>query len=71
MITIKDVNIMINDFCPKCKALTNMSLTTTESVEKDKEGKISKVITTSYNCNMCNTFVKSEDKKITLNSEQA
>jgi len=62
---------MINDFCPKCNALTSMNLTTTKSTEKDKEGKIFKVITTSYNCNMCHTFVKSEDKKIPLNSEEA
>lgn len=62
---------MINDFCPKCNALTSMNLTTTESIEKDKESKIFKVITTSYNCNMCHTFVKSEDKKIHLNFEEA
>lgn len=58
---------MINDFCPKCNALTSMTSTTTESIEKDNEGKAFKVITTSYNCNMCNTFVKSEDKKTSLN----
>lgn len=62
---------MFNDFCPKCNALESMNLVTTESIEKDKDGKSFKVITTSYNCNKCNTFVKSEDKKIPLNFEEA
>lgn len=61
---------MTNDFCPKCNALTSMNLTTTESVEKDNEGKKFKVVTTSYTCNKCHAFVKSEDKKIPLNCEE-
>lgn len=62
---------MINDFCPKCNILTSMISTTTESTEKDNEGNVFKVITTSYNCNLCHTFVKSEDKKIPLNCKEA
>ena len=67
----KDMNDMINEFCQKCNTLTRMNSTIAESSEKDNEGKLFKVITTSYNCNMCHTFVKSEDKKIPLNSEEA
>lgn len=62
---------MINDFCPKCNALTNMNSAITENSEKDNEGKIFKIITTSYSCNTCHTFVKSEDKKIPLTCEEA
>lgn len=58
---------MINDFCPKCNSLRNMTSTTTESNEKDNEGKLFKIVTTSYYCSVCHTFVKSEDKKVPLN----
>jgi hypothetical protein len=62
---------MVNDFCPKCNSLTGMNLYTIESNEKDIEGKLFKVVTTSYNCNMCHTFVKSKDNKIPIHSEEA
>jgi len=60
---------MNNVFCPKCNALKNMISTTTESNEEDSKGKLYKVITISYNCNTCHTFVKSEDERIPLNGE--
>lgn len=57
---------MINDFCPKCNALTIMTSITAENIEKDNEDNIYKVITISYHCSKCHCFVKSEDEKICL-----
>lgn len=62
---------MVNEFCPKCGTLTSMNVSTIENREKDNEGKTFKVKTTNYNCNMCHTFVRSEDEKILINSEEA
>ena len=57
---------MINEYCPKCHELTSMIVTTTEKKEKDDNGEMTKIITSSYQCNKCNTFVRSEDKKIPI-----
>ena len=57
---------MINGYCPKCHTLSNMTLTTTERNEINEEGKAFKVITSSYYCEICNTFIKSEDKRLPL-----
>lgn len=61
---------MANEYCPKCHALTSMVMTKSESSEKNNEDKTFKIITTSYHCNICHTFVRSEDKKIPFNSEK-
>lgn len=57
---------MINEYCPKCHELTSMIVTTTEKKEKDDNGEMTKIITSNYQCNKCNTFVRSEDKKIPI-----
>lgn len=57
---------MNNDYCPKCNALTEMDVSMTESFEKDKEGKAFKIITASNYCNVCRTFVRSEDNRLPL-----
>ena len=62
---------MINDYCSKCNALTSMTLTRTERNEENDEGKIFKVVTSSYHCNMCNSFVRSEDKRILIENKKA
>lgn len=61
---------MTNDFCPKCNALRNVMSNTSESIEKNADGETFKVITTSFSCNTCHSFVKSETKKIPLSSEE-
>lgn len=48
-----------------------MTVTTTERNEKNDEGKIFKIITRSYQCNMCNTFVRSEDNRILIENKEA
>lgn len=61
---------MINDFCPRCNALTTMTSNVTHSNEKDSEGKHFKIVSTSYYCNICHTFVKSDNNKLPLNTEE-
>lgn len=57
---------MINEYCPKCHELTSMMMTAEEKEEKDDNGNVVKIITNSYHCNKCNTFVRSEDNNIPI-----
>ena len=54
---------MTREFCPKCRALQEMSLARTTRVVKTKPGgKDRRVETVSYHCRGCGTFVRSEEK---------
>lgn len=61
---------MINEYCPKCCELTAMTVTTTEREEKDGNEKKFKILTNSYHCNNCNSFVRSEDIKTAVEDEE-
>jgi hypothetical protein len=52
-------------FCPRCQTARNMaeSLTRWEAIDEDDNK--TAMITRSYTCEMCNTFVRSEDEKLT------
>jgi uncharacterized protein YjiK len=63
------VSILINEFCPKCSALKSVTSSTTEIIEKNDEGNLVKIITVSFHCNDCHTFVRSEDKQVQINQE--
>lgn len=52
---------MVREFCAKCNSLTNMITTESERTEKDSDGNDMKIVTNSYHCDKCHTFVKSED----------
>ncbi|WP_432408393.1 hypothetical protein [Wukongibacter sp. M2B1] len=54
---------MIREFCPKCNSLTDMKMTQIERSEKDSDGNKLRIITNSYHCDLCYTFVRSEDIK--------
>ncbi|AJH00767.1 hypothetical protein [Clostridium beijerinckii] len=62
---------MVNEYCPKCHALEIMNVNTVERNEEDEKGNLFKIITNSYNCNTCNTFVRSEDQKIQIEYKEA
>ena len=57
---------MTNEFCPRCNTLTDMNISEIERDEKTEEEEIYKIVTTSFHCNKCNTFVRSEDKKVSV-----
>jgi len=61
---------VVNGFCPKCNALTNMTVSTVEREENDNNGKAIKVTTTNYHCSTCYSFVRSREER-TLNIEEA
>ncbi len=52
---------MVREFCSKCNSLTNMMVSESERTETDSEGKDIKVITNSFHCDSCHTFVRSEE----------
>lgn len=55
---------MSNQLCPHCNVLRDMVVSTHEKEDKYEDGKLYKVITYSYHCSLCNTFVYSTDTKV-------
>lgn len=53
---------MINEYCHRCCEITSMTANITEKEEKNNNGEKIKILTTSYQCNKCNIFIKSDDK---------
>ena len=52
---------MKREWCPKCQAVQNAIVNKIENVEKDDDGKDKKVIIESYQCSVCNMFIKNEN----------
>ena len=50
---------MPTEYCPKCKASRNMIVAKSRAKSKSKEEKDITIL--SYHCEVCNTFVKSEE----------
>ena len=48
-------------FCPHCRAERNMQVSVTRRKVTDAEGNTCEVLTRTYHCEGCNTFVHSED----------
>jgi hypothetical protein len=49
------------EFCARCQSYQNTQVTFSERVEVDDEGNSHKIITTSYQCEKCGSFLRSED----------
>lgn len=54
---------MTSELCPKCAAPRSMSETTSRREEIGPDGETIKIVTTSYHCQTCGTFVRSEDRE--------
>ena len=56
-------------FCPRCQAGRNMteSLTRWEAIDEDDNK--TAMVTRSYTCETCSTFVRSEDERLTPTEE--
>ena len=52
---------MAVEFCPNCNKLVNTQVSTTITTKKDKKGKDKRLITHSYNCESCGSFIRSEE----------
>ena len=53
---------MLREYCPRCQSLQNMDIINTEGSEKDEKGRIIKFPVIGFQCSVCKTFVKSEEK---------
>lgn len=56
---------MPSEFCPKCLSLRNMRLSPSVRVQSDSEGEIKKIMTKNYQCEVCHSFVRSEEFAVT------
>lgn len=56
---------MAAEFCPKCLAPQNMRLSTAVREQSHAEGEIKKILTKNYQCEVCHSFVRSEEFEVT------
>lgn len=56
---------MASEYCPKCLLPRNMSFSTSVREQSHSEGEIKKITTNSYQCEVCHSFVRSEEFKAT------
>ena len=52
-------------FCPRCQTARNMAESLTRWEAIDEEDNKTAMVTRSYTCETCSTFVRSEDDKLT------
>jgi hypothetical protein len=58
---MKETRKQLTEFCSKCQKTQNInSVTSTRSV-KETDGNTKHIVTISYHCESCNTFVRSEE----------
>ena len=53
---------MANELCPSCRQVRNMRATISTRTEIGGDGKKRKIKTTSYTCEVCHHFVRSEEQ---------
>jgi hypothetical protein len=61
---------MASELCPKCGAMRNLAISTSSREEAGADGEIKKIVTTSYHCEACNSFVRSQDQEDTTNGHR-
>ena len=49
------------EYCSRCKGSKNMRITVSQRTEIGADGKPKQVVTRSFNCECCNSFVRSEE----------
>lgn len=58
---MNEIKEQLNEFCPKCQKAQNINgYRTTRSVE-NADGNAKNIVTISYTCESCNTFVRAEE----------
>ena len=53
---------MSREYCAGCGGVRNMAATVTERTEKDEEGNQVRLVVTTYHCESCGRFVRSETR---------
>ena len=51
----------VNEFCPKCQTLRTMTVSISRREEVDAEGNKKEIVTKNFHCEICHSFVRSED----------
>jgi hypothetical protein len=59
---------MTTELCPNCRVLRAAVVSTFEK-EIEENGEVFKMITKSYSCSKCNTFIRCEDTKHKITDE--
>jgi len=52
---------MASGYCPKCRRPTNLELTVSRRTVADADGRERTLVTRTYHCEACGTFVRSEE----------
>ena len=63
---MKNIKLQLTEFCPKCLNAQNIIGTTVTRIEEDSNGTKKSIITVSYHCEACNSFVRSEEHEVML-----
>ena len=48
------------EFCTRCQSYQNTQVTFSERVEVDAEGNAHEIVTTSYHCQQCSSFLRTQ-----------
>lgn len=56
---------MTIEFCQKCLLPQNMRLSTSVREQAEPDGKIKKIKTRNYQCEVCHSFVRGEEFELT------
>ena len=51
----------MSEFCPRCSAIRNMVITSSDRVIIDSDGGRNVIRTNHFHCEICNSFIRSED----------
>ena len=58
---MENIKMQLNEFCQKCQNIQNISGTSVVTGQKNTDGETIDIITVSYHCEACHTFVRSEE----------
>ena len=51
-------------YCPHCRTVTNLSVSITQRTIADADGKEETVVSRTYHCEACRSFVRSEEDEL-------
>lgn len=54
----------ITEYCPKCQAPRGMRISHFKREEEDEEGNLQELITITYHCEVCSSFVRSVEEDV-------
>jgi hypothetical protein len=60
---MNNIKMQLTEFCQKCKNVQNIKGNTVNREEKTSDGETKSIVTVSYHCEACHTFIRSEELK--------